>query len=166
MDPHGTTGDFRRWVENEYGRSLPQAQRYMRVARNKHTILGESRGIHLSLNEALRQLAAPKDDEPEEAPPVLLRPSWGILVLAGEELVGEAEVLLLLRPLLPRPHAEAHREEEVVVLARTQGLEGRVPRVDVLLEAVVREFVLERGAVAEISHAQAAVLVGDEAGAY
>ncbi len=87
-------------------------------------------------------------------------------MLVGEELVGEPEVLLFLRPLLPRPHAEAHREEEVVVLARTQRLEGRVPRGDVLLEAVVRELVLERGAVAEIPYPEAAVLVGDEAGAY
>jgi hypothetical protein len=59
-------GEFERWVENEYRRSLTQARAYMRVARNKNTILSHRSTDGLTLKAAIQYLAPPKEEpEPE-----------------------------------------------------------------------------------------------------
>lgn len=57
-------GEYRAWVEREYGRSWTQAKAYKRLAVHKAQVLEEQgrRDGPLSLNAALKMLAAPKDE--------------------------------------------------------------------------------------------------------
>jgi hypothetical protein len=61
----------------------------------------------------------------------------------GEDLVRIGDVLLLRRSLFPAPHRQAHREQEIVMLARSEWFEGGVSGGYVLLQAIVRQLVFK-----------------------
>jgi Protein of unknown function (DUF3102) len=61
-------GEFLAWLESDYGRSKRQARAYMQVARHKEEVLevNRRRDANLSLNAALKMLAAPKEEAQQE----------------------------------------------------------------------------------------------------
>lgn len=71
LDPHGATGAFKRWVENHYLRSRRQADRYMRLARNKHTIQGATEEARPTTLEAGLRYLSPEKEEKDEVAEVI-----------------------------------------------------------------------------------------------